>query len=59
MERLSRQQKFNIIKDLLNTVREDHPEFEEENTTGNDLLVGAERFLRELTDTSYEIQKTD
>jgi hypothetical protein len=54
MERLTRQQKLRIIKDLFETVKEDHPEFLEENTTGNDLLVGAKRLMKELTDTSFD-----
>lgn len=35
-----------ILKELLDMVKVDHPEFQEENTTGNDLIMKAESLLR-------------
>jgi hypothetical protein len=58
-EQLNNQQKFFILKSLLDVVKKDHPEFEEEGTTGRDLIDNAKLFLRELSDTSFKEQKKD
>lgn len=40
--------KANILEGLLMEVRQTRPEFEEEDTTGWDLLRGAEAWLKEI-----------
>jgi hypothetical protein len=47
-EQLTIENKANILEGLLITVKKDRPEFEEENTTGWDLLRNAEIWLKEV-----------
>lgn len=48
MKKLSEQNKFYILEALLITVQQDHPEFNEENTIGWDVLENAKIWLDEL-----------
>lgn len=45
---LSDENKHNILETLLTAVKQDHPEFMEENTTGWDVVENAEIWLNEL-----------
>jgi len=47
-EKLSEQNKLNILESLLMIVQQDHKEFEEENTTGWDLIKNAKIWIDEL-----------
>ncbi len=47
-EKLSEQNKLNILESLLMIVQQDHKEFEEENTTGWDLIKNAKIWLDEF-----------
>jgi hypothetical protein len=47
-EKLSEQNKLNILESLLIIVQQDHKEFDEENTTGWDLVENAKIWLDEL-----------
>jgi hypothetical protein len=48
MEKLSTQNKINILQTLLLIIEKDHPEFKEENTTGWDVIENAKIWLQEL-----------
>ena len=48
MEKLSTQNKINILETLLLIIENDHPEFKEENTTGWDVIENAKIWLEEL-----------
>jgi hypothetical protein len=48
IEKLSQQNKLNILESLLTIVQQDHKEFDEENTTGWDLVENAKIWLDEL-----------
>lgn len=48
VEKLTIDNKINILKTMIYIMEKDHPEFEEENTTGNDMMEGAKIFLKEL-----------
>ncbi len=47
-EKLSKQNKLHILESLLIIVQKDHKEFEEENTTGCDLIENAKIWINEL-----------
>lgn len=48
MNELNIQNKINILEALLNIVEKEHPEFQEENTTGWDVVENAKIWLNEL-----------
>ena len=48
MEKLSEQNKLDILDTLLIVIQQDHPEFEEEDTTGWDMIENAKIWLAEL-----------
>jgi hypothetical protein len=48
MEKLSEQNKLDILETLLIIVQQDHPEFDEEHTTGWDVVENAKIWLDEL-----------
>ena len=48
MEKLSKQNKLNILDTLLIIIQQDHPEFNEEHTTGWDVVENAKIWLDEL-----------
>jgi hypothetical protein len=48
MEKLSTQNKINILQTLLLIIEKDHPEFKEEGTTGWDVIENAKIWLQEL-----------
>lgn len=47
-EIVDKNRKINILASLIEIVKNDHPEFSEENTTGWDLIENAENWLEEL-----------
>lgn len=47
-EIVEKNKKINILTSLIEVIKNDHPEFEEENTTGWDLLENAKNWLDEL-----------
>ena len=53
MEKLSKQNKLNILESLLMIVQKDHLEFNDENSTGYSLIEGAEIWIDELKE-DYE-----
>ena len=48
MEKLSEQNKLDILETLLIIIQQDHPEFDEEHTTGWDVVENAKIWLDEL-----------
>ena len=48
MKKLTEENKVNILETLLIVITQDHPEFEEENTTGWDVIDNAKIWLEEL-----------
>lgn len=48
MENLTNQNKFNILQTFIMLTEKDHPEFNQENTTGWDLMENAKVWLEEL-----------
>jgi len=48
MEKLSEQNKLDILETLLIIIQQDHPEFDEEYTTGWDVVENAKIWLDEL-----------
>ncbi len=54
-EKLSQQNKINILESLLHQIRIDHPEFDEENTTGWDLIENAKIWLDELNNENLSL----
>lgn len=48
MEKLSEQNKLDILEALLIIVQQDHPEFEEEHTTGWDVIENTKIWIDEL-----------
>ncbi len=47
-EIVEKNKKINILTSLIEVIKNDHPEFEEENTTGWDLIENAKTWLEEL-----------
>lgn len=47
-EIVEKNKKINILASLIEVVKNDHPEFDEENTTGWDLIENANIWLEEL-----------
>ena len=47
-EIVEKNRKINILSSLIEVVENDHPEFEEENTTGWNLIENAKTWLEEL-----------
>ena len=47
-EIVNKNRKINILASLIEVVKNDHPEFNEENTTGWDLIENANIWLEEL-----------
>ena len=45
---VDKNRKINILASLIEVVKNDHPEFNEENTTGWDLIENANIWLEEL-----------
>ncbi len=49
--KLTKETKINIITELVKIVEKDYPEFQEENTTGWDMIESAKIWLTELKST--------
>jgi len=52
MEKLSEENKINILEILLVIIQQDHPEFNEKHTTGWDVVESAKIWLDELKNDS-------
>lgn len=55
MENLTEQNKFNILQAFIMLAEKEHPEFQEDNTTGWDLMENAKLWLEELRVNKDEI----
>jgi len=57
MGNLTEQNKFNILQTFIMLTEKDHPEFNQENTTGWDLMENAKLWLEELQPKKIEAEK--
>lgn len=57
MKNLSNQNKINILESLLHIIQKDHPEYNEDYTTGWDLIENGKMWLEELKDNTIKIEK--
>ena len=48
MSKLTNENKINILNELVKIVKKDYPEFQEESTTGWDMIENAKIWLVEL-----------
>jgi len=48
--------KVSVVQTMIGVIKNDHPEFEEENTTGWDLLWNAYQLLEELKDEQEKLR---
>ena len=48
MSKLTKENKINILDELVRIVKSDYSEFQEENTTGSDMIENAKIWLIEL-----------
>jgi hypothetical protein len=57
MGNLTEQNKFNILQTFILLAEKEHPEFQENNTTGWDLMENAKLWLEELQPKKVEAEK--
>jgi hypothetical protein len=55
MENLTDKNKFNILQTFILLAEKEHPEFQEDNTTGWDLMENAKTWLEELRINKEEV----